>query len=164
MLQFTVRNRYESLRSNYSIRANLIGGRRKQESTMDGQREDRDFLGQYTHRLRRDTRPAKLSIFTVLSSVHSIDRREGCVCARVCVIGSAPTYDPSDSPERDSGPSLLARNCQNVRRSIRAANEAEAKTERERERGGKERRSTWNRSRLLCHRLSGDPGLPGVPP
>lgn len=59
------------------------------------------------------------------------------MCACVCVIGSALTYDPSDSPEGDSGgvSSLETRHCQNVRRSIRAVKEREAKTEREREGG-----------------------------
>lgn len=58
------------------------------------------------------------------------------MCACVCVIGSALTYDPSDSPEGDSGgvSSLETRHCQNVRRSIRAVKEREAKTERERRR------------------------------
>lgn len=76
------------------------------------------------------------------------------MCACVCVIGSALTYDPSDSPEGDSGgvSSLETRHCQNVRRSIRAVKEREAKTEREREKTIDVRR--WNWSRLLSHRLS----------
>lgn len=92
MLQFTVRNRYESLRSNYSIRANLIGGRRKQESTMDGQREDRDFLGQYTHRLRRDTRPASY-LFSPFSPrfIRSTGGRVACVRACVSSAQHRPT-------------------------------------------------------------------------
>lgn len=87
------------------------------------------------------------------------------MCACVCVIGSALTYDPSDSPEGDSGgvSSLETRHCQNVRRSIRAVKEREAKTERERERGKDDRCSTVELVAVALPSIIGDPGLPASP-
>ena len=76
----------------------------------------------------------------------------------VCVIGSAVTYDPSDSPDGDSvsrDSPLETRHCQNVRVRI------------ERKRGERERRTVGEdaidvHSRASCHASSiiGDPGLP----
>lgn len=84
------------------------------------------------------------------------------MCVRVCHRLSAPTYDPSDRPEGDSGGvSPLSKRASTVKTSADLYGpyeEREAKTE-----GGRGRRSMWNWSRLLSPSIIGDPGLQAPP-